>query len=298
MRYFFFLLLTILCENLGAQQIDIQGHRGARGMMPENTIPAFLYAMDNGVTTLELDVVISKDGQVVVSHEPWMSHEICLDSSGNTFDKNTEKKYNIFQMQYQEVAQFDCGTKGNDRFIEQTKIKVSKPLLEEVIAAAEAHAKGVTYREIFYNIELKSQNNTDGILHPTPEEFSKIVYQLIDQYLPWQRVTIQSFDFRVLQYWHQNYPDVQLAALVENTKSIKANLDALGFKPAIYSPYFKLLSNKKVAQLHDLGIKVVPWTVNEAADMKQLVSWKVDGLITDYPNRAKQLGLTLPTADK
>ena len=111
-------------HNAVAQYIpkfDIQGHRGARGLEPENTIPAFILALDSGVTTLELDVVITKDKQVVVSHEPWISSSICLDTAGNAIPEKDEKKLNIYQMTYDQVAKYDCGSKGNDKFPQQEK---------------------------------------------------------------------------------------------------------------------------------------------------------------------------------
>lgn len=275
-----------------AQKVDIQGHRGARGMMPENTIPAFLYALDQGVTTLELDVVITEDKKVVVSHDPWISPEICLTPENAEF--KDEKKYNIYQMTYEEVKAFDCGFLSNVRFPQQQKLHVSKPLLSDVITEVEKHIKSYTQYEVDYNIEIKSTQDGDNKTHPSVEEFSDLVYKVIDQYLPPQRVVIQSFDFRVLQYWRKKYPKVRLAALVENDKSIEANLDNLGFKPHIYSPDYKLLSKSKVKNLQQKGIKVIPWTVNEAKEMKELVSWGVNGIITDYPNIANELGLTLP----
>ena len=118
----------------------------------------------------------------------------------------------------------------------------SKPLLADVIKAVEWHIKSYTNYEVDYNIELKSTPEGDNTYHPPPDEFSKIVYNLIDQYLPWERVVIQSFDFRVLRYWHKHYPEVRLAALVFNTKPIEKNLEDLSFKPTIYSPYYKLLN--------------------------------------------------------
>ncbi|HNP19594.1 MAG TPA: glycerophosphodiester phosphodiesterase family protein [Fulvivirga sp.] len=299
MRLFLLTILFLAMVNdTYSQQIDIQGHRGARGMMPENSIPAFIYAMDQGVTTLEMDVVITKDHKVVVSHDPYLMHDICYNAKGEEITKKEEKEYNIYQMTYDEVTKCDCGSKGNPRFKEQMKIKTSKPLLSDVIKAAEKHAKGVTLFEVGYNIEIKSLPEDDNIFQPTVDVFSDLVYNLIDQYLPWERVTIQSFDFRVLRYWHEKYPDVKLAVLIENPKSIKTNLKELGFTPAIYSSYHKLLNAGKVAELRQLGIKVIPWTVNELSDMKKLISWKVDGLITDYPNRARELGLISAKPDK
>ncbi|MFO0414793.1 MAG: glycerophosphodiester phosphodiesterase family protein, partial [Bacteroidota bacterium] len=116
-----------------ADQFDLQGHRGCRGLMPENTIPAMLHAMDLGVTTLELDVVISADGKVVVSHEPWMSSEIATKEDGKQVIHAEEKNLNLFRMNYTEIQKFDVGLKPHPRFPDQKKMKVVKPLLTDVI---------------------------------------------------------------------------------------------------------------------------------------------------------------------
>lgn len=284
-------------------KFDVQGHRGARGLRPENTIPAFLTALDYGVTTLELDVVITKDKQVVVSHEPWMYHGICLTPEGKVIAEKDEKKYNIYQLTYEEVKKFDCGSIGNARFPEQQKMKISKPLLRDVIVAAENYIKSYTRYEVDYNIEIKSEKELYGKHQPMPEEFSDLVIGLIDEYLPLDRVVIQSFDFRVLQYIHEKYPQIRLAALVENEKSAEENLKELGFVPSIYSPYFELLNNEVVKGLKSKTVsstekkprkmRVIPWTVNEEKDMLALKGMGVDGFITDYPNRAAKYKLTL-----
>ena len=296
MRVLFVGFVFLITMEAAAQYIprfDVQGHRGARGLKPENTIPAFITALDSGVTTLEMDVVISKDKQVLLSHEPWMSATICLDASGNEFSEKEEKKFNIYKMTYDEVKQFDCGTKGNAKFPKQEKINVHKPLLSEVIVAVEDHIRSFTRYEVDYNIEIKSSREGDNKDHPGVEEFSDLVYELIDQYLPLERVVIQSFDFRVLKYWHTKYPHVRLAALVENLRSIDSNLGELGFNPSIYSPYYKLVNKEKVTYLHRRKVRVVPWTVNEEKDMLLLRGMGVDGFITDYPDRARKFKMTL-----
>jgi glycerophosphoryl diester phosphodiesterase len=298
MTYRFLLLALSLLVHVHAfsqyiPKFDVQGHRGARGLMPENSIPAFLAALDSGVTTIELDVVITKDKQVVVSHEPWMSSAICLDSSGTPILAKDEKKFNIYKLTYDQVKQFDCGSLGNKNFPQQQMMKTTKPLLKDVIAAVEYHIKSYASYEVDYNIEIKSSPEGDGKFHPRVEEFSDLVYNLLDQYLPLERVVIQSFDFRVLKYWHTQYPQIRLSALVENTKSIEANLAVLGFKPHVYSPYFKLLSREKVRYLHSQRIRVIPWTVNEVSEMLSLKGMGVDGFITDYPDRAKKYKMTL-----
>lgn len=274
-------------------KFDVQGHRGARGLRPENSIPAFLAALDYGVTTIELDVVVSKDKQLVVSHDPWMSAAICLTPDGREFGKREEKTYNIYEMTYDEIAAFDCGSKGNAAFPGQEKMSVRKPLLRDVIAAVEDHIRSYSRYEVDYNIEIKSDAEGDNKSHPGPEEFSDLVYALIDQYLPLRRVVIQSFDFRVLKYWHRKYPQVRLSALVENVKPTSANLAALGFKPAIYSPYYKLVSKAMVNYVHRNGMRIIPWTVNEDSDMLSLKAMGVDGFITDYPDQPGKFKMTL-----
>ncbi|MBN8578749.1 MAG: glycerophosphodiester phosphodiesterase [Cytophagales bacterium] len=291
------LYLVLVSSSVVAQtytpRFDVQGHRGARGLMPENTIPAFLYGLDSGVTTIELDLAVTKDNQLVVSHEPWMAAAICLSPQGDTLKAKDERKFNIYKMTYAEVKQWDCGSLGNEKFPQQKKQPCAKPLLRDVIAAVEDHIRSHTRYEVDYNIEIKSLPEGDGKFHPKPEVFSELVYKLVDEYLPWDRVIIQSFDFRVLRYWHEKYPEVRLAALVENKKSVAENLDDLGFTPSIYSPYFKLLTREDVSTLHQKKLRVIPWTVNEEKDMLSVKGMDVDGFITDYPDRAAKFKRTL-----
>jgi glycerophosphoryl diester phosphodiesterase len=300
--FWLLVVLLVLSFPVSAQysspKFDVQGHRGARGLMPENTIPAFLVALDSGVTTIELDLAVTKDRKLVVSHEPWMNYRICLDPAGNAIDSIQGMRANIFQMTYEEVKLWDCGSKGNARFPKQEKFKIAKPLLVDVIAAVETHIKSYSRYEVDYNIEIKTDPRGDNAYHPNPQEFSDLVINTLNDYLPLERVVIQSFDFRVLQYIHQQYPKIKLAALVENKKSIDDNLKELGFIPQIYSPDWKLLNADRVKYLHTKKIdtlkngkklRVIPWTVNQLKDMKALKKMGVDGIITDYPNRAKQL---------
>ena len=293
----FFIFFTIVATaQLYVPTFDLQGHRGARGVRPENSIPGFILALDSGVTTVELDLAVTKDKQIVVSHEPWMSSSICLKPDGSAIPPKEEKSFNLYEMGYDEIKTFDCGLKGNEKFPEQVKIATPKPLLRDVIVAVEHHIKNYGLYEVDYNIEIKSSPSGDNKFHPRPEVFSDLVYNLIDQYLPLERVVIQSFDFRVLKYWHEKYPDIRLSALVENTNGVDANLRSLGFNPSVYSPHYKLLTKQAIDHLHQLKIRVIPWTVNDIEDMKRMLEWKVDGFITDYPNRAATLGLGIRPA--
>ena len=294
------LCLLVLCSFMAEAQstvylpkFDVQGHRGCRGLRPENTIPAFLLALDSGVTTLEMDVVITRDRQVVVSHEPWMSGLICRDPEGKEITAKDSLRHNIFRLTYAEVQSYDCGSKGNERFPEQMKMPAYKPLLKDVIVAVENHIKNHTRYEVDYNIEIKSDPRGDDIFHPKPEEFSKLVYDLLDAYLPMNRVVIQSFDFRVLKYWHTTYPTVRLAALVENKKGLDANLKSLGFTPSVYSPHYSFVTPEAVRRCRELKMRLIPWTVNDEREMLSLKGMGVDGFITDYPDRAAKYKMTL-----
>jgi len=147
---------------------------------------------------------------------------------------------------------------------------------------------------VAYNIEIKSEESEYDQSQPQPAAFSELVYKVIKDNVPLERVTVQSFDFEVLKYWRKEmqagkYQKVKLAALVSNMKGIERNLDDLGFTPAVYSPCYKLLSEEKVAQLRQKGMQVIPWTVNDPAAMRQVKAMGVDGLITDYPDRYLKL---------
>ena len=293
MRFGLLLLCMIATAFVSSAPVpfDIEGHRGCRGLMPENTIPAFLKALDLGVTTLEMDVVISKDRQVVVSHEPYFNAAFSIKPDGTPVDKKEQKDLVLYQMNYADIKQYDTGSNGNPAYPEQQKLKTYKPLLIDVIEQAEAYRKAKNLPDFSYNIELKSEPSEYNKSQPEPEPFCELVQAIIAKQLPPERVVIQSFDFAILKQWKKgvqagNYPDVRLSALVENLRSPEKNLEELGFKPDVYSPYFKLLSQDKINRLHEKNIQVIPWTVNQRDDMIRLKAWGVDGLITDYPDRA------------
>ncbi len=273
---------------------EIQGHRGSRGLRPENTLPAFLKAIDEGVHTLEMDVVISKDKKVVVSHEPYFNPVISTDPSGKKVTGETS--VNLYHLTYAEIKKYDVGKKGNPAFPEQQKMEAHKPLLREVLRETDKYARSKNISGLKYNIEIKSEVKEYGISQPDIEVFSDLVSEvLVDEVSP-ARVTIQSFDFNVLKHWHARmeagkYPEVALSVLIEpeENNDITYNLDRLGFKPEIWSPNFMQVTPERLEQLHKMHIRVIPWTVNKPDDLKKIKAMGCDGLITDYPNRAKDL---------
>jgi glycerophosphoryl diester phosphodiesterase len=268
---------------------DIEGHRGCRGLMPENTIPAMLKGLELGVTTLEMDVVITKDKQVILSHEPFFNHEITTLPNGKYVTEQEERNLNIYQMTFSQTQQYDVGLKPHPRFPDQRRLKATKPLLREVIENVEAYRKLKGSQPVFYNIETKTQPATDNIYHPAPEEFVTLLMKVINGAKINNRVIIQSFDFRTLQVLHRKYPNMKTAALIEDDdkRSVEEQLQALGFVPTIYSPAYSLVTKGLVEKCHQQQIKVIPWTVDDKATIDQMKAMGVDGIITDYPNLLK-----------
>jgi glycerophosphoryl diester phosphodiesterase len=290
------LLLFMACSNAKTVQkplpeadfgaFDKQGHRGCRGLMPENTIPAMLHAVGMGVTTLEMDIVFTKDKKAILSHEPFFNHEITTKPDGSFIEEKEERNYNIYQMDYEQVKTYDVGMKPHPRFPQQQKMKAIKPLLSDVIDAVNKDM--MTRRRPFpyYNIETKTQPATDDTYHPAPAEFVELLMAVIKEKGIEDHVIIQSFDFRTLQYLHQHYPDMKTAMLIEDfdKRGLDAQLKALGFTPTIYSPAYQLVNEELVKKCHDLNIKVIPWTVDTKEEIEKYKKMGVDGIITDYPD--------------
>jgi glycerophosphoryl diester phosphodiesterase len=270
-------------------EFDLQGHRGCRGLMPENTIPAFRKALELGVNTLELDVVISKDRKVVVSHEPWLNPETCTLPDTGLSKKAIRKKYNLFEMDYSDIAQFDCGSKMYSKFPDQLKFEASKPLLEEVIQFVESQINGTRITPIQYNIEIKFKTEGSGLFHPEREEYLDLFYSVIRSNAVIEKVTLQCFDIGILQMASKKYPDLRLILLIDNWKSAKRNIHKLGFKPFAYSPNYIKMSRSDVNFLKKENIKIIPWTVNKKRHIKKLILMGVDGLISDYPDSVNKV---------
>lgn len=269
-----------------APGFDWQGHRGCRGLMPENTVPAFIHAIGfQQVSTLELDLAVSKDNQLIVSHDPFFNAAICLQPGGRPIGIEAEGKLLIYQMTAAEIRDFDCGSIGNPRFPMQQKQKVYKPTLQEVVTAVRAIRP-----EIRWNLEIKSQSNWDGLRHPVIPEFAALVIAELRALGIEKQVTVQSFDVRALKAMHQQAPEIPLAYLIENAESFESNMARLNFTPAIYSPYYLTVTKKLVQACHNMKMQLIPWTVNEVPAMRRLIRLGVDGIITDYPNKIEDVG--------
>jgi glycerophosphoryl diester phosphodiesterase len=288
------LLVAVSCSNTRTLQnssmdevtFDKQGHRGCRGLMPENTIPAMIKALDLGVTTLEMDAVVTKDKKVVLSHDTWFAKDITTKPDGTYMGEREERKFNIYWMTYEQVKTFDVGLKPHPSFPKQQKMEAVKPLLTDVIDSAEQHATRTKRALPFYNIETKSDLQFDGVFHPKAEEFVDLIMSVVVNKKIEDRVIIQSFDFRTLQYLHKKYPTIKTAMLIEqaDTRDLAGQLKDLGFNPTIYSPAFKLVNESLVKKCHKQNIRIIPWTVNTKEEIAILKKMGVDGLISDYPD--------------
>jgi glycerophosphoryl diester phosphodiesterase len=293
---------------------ELQGHRGARGLLPENTLPAFEAALKIGVDVLELDVGITKDGVVVIGHDPCLNLDLARDKSGAYLQSSTKFGPCIADMTLAEVQEFDVGRirPGSDyakRFPNQQPVDGTQM---PTLAALFDMVKKQNNERVRFNIETKlspfERTQTIG-----PEAFVDALLGAIAKEKMLHRVTIESFDWRILKLVQRDYPNVPTVYLSVQQKffdNIRADdragsawtagLNARDFDGSvakmvkaaggkIWSPHFGDVDEAKIRNAQSLGLKVVVWTVNEAKDISRMLDFGVDGIISDYPDRAAEI---------
>lgn len=271
------LLGIVLGTNLGESKMIVHGHRGSRAVKPENTLAAMAEALRVGADVLEMDLVITKDKIPVLSHERVINKDICQYEDG----RPVKESIPFISLTLKEVKKFDCGTKKNLKFPKQIPVPGEKiPTLEEVFQLVQ-NSKEASAKKVEFNIETKIEVDHPD-LSPPPEEFAKLVLEVIRKFNMKDRVILQSFDFRTLRAARAEMPDLRTSTLVEGFFSNVIKI-AREEKPQFMSPDFSLLSAKKVSELQGMGVKVVPWTLNKESEWRNAVSWGVDGIITDDP---------------
>lgn len=266
---------------------EIHGHRGCRGLRPENTLPAFLHALELGVDALELDVIISADHQVVVSHEPWLNPLICRGPAGEVLPTDSSPAFNLYQMPYAHISTCDCSL-PHPGFPKQQVQPAIKPLLRNVLAATEAWATRQPHRRLpAYSIEVKSLPDGDNLFHPEPARFLDLVLAELDVANVSARTTLLSFDARILRRAHLIRPALRTCLLVEAEQAWLPSLQELGFVPTCFGPDYRTVTPAAVTELRNLypGVRLVAWTVNEPSDFNRLLPLGLDGITTDYPDR-------------
>ncbi len=271
--------------------VKIHGHRGWRGSYPENTIIGFIEATRLGVDALELDVVIDANNQIIVSHDPFMQHEICVKPNGNPISEGEETLLNIYRMQNAERLLYSNPPPVHPRFPNQKRITSGvKPTLNEVVSAVNAFCDSTKKEIPLWNIEIKSQPDWDDVFHPRPAEYVGYVLTQLHQLHIADHCVVQSFDARILQEIHRQSPDINLVYLSDDPDlSPEEKLSTLGFKPYGYSPNFNLVNKETFDYCKKNDIELIVWTVNEESDMQSMLDLGVHHIITDYPDRLMKL---------
>jgi glycerophosphoryl diester phosphodiesterase len=264
------------------------GHRGTRGLMPENTIEAMIKGIETGANMVEMDVHITKDGKVVVYHDESFNPAYTTMPDGSKIPAADRTKYTFYQMNYVDIKPFIIGT--NPGYPQQENKPTYAPLLGEMIDAVDAYTKAKGLPDVYWLVEIKSAEKTDGFDQPAPGPYMKLVMDVLKPKKLGKRLVIQSFDMRPLQVVHRTNPEIALGYLTDSkTLNVEADLVKLGFAPMFYNPYFKLVTADMIKLCHEKGILIAPWTINTVADMKNFKTMGVDGIITDYPNYFKEI---------
>ena len=318
------IVLLLVMSNLRADPFDLQGHRGARGLMPENTLAGFTHALALGVTTLEMDLGLSRDGHLVISHDSRLTPALTRDAGGKWLRAPGPaiNSLSLDQLQAYDVGRLNPESKNARRFPEQRAVDGERiPTLAQVLALA-PRSGNVPVR---LNLETKL-NPLEPHMAPAPEEFARILVDQLRSAGATGRVTVQSFDWRTLQRIQSLAPELKTAYLtaeqrwLDNVQTGRpgvspwtAGMDVDDFGGSIprmikqaggdiWSPYFRDLQPARLAEAQALGLRVIVWTVNDVPDMQKLIDLGVDGIISDYPDRlrevARQRGVALPGARK
>jgi len=249
-----------------APRILVHGHRGARALRPENTIPAFQYAIEIGADVLEMDVAVTKDNVLVISHDPHINKAIC---------QGPHPGVAIRELTLAELGEYDCGALKNPRFPKQQPVPGTRiPTLDEVLSLSAGN-------KVQFNIETKSFPDHPE-LTPAPDVFAQMMLEVIRKHQLESRSIVQSFDFRTLRAMHQLAPGIRLAALWEGAKRpfVEIAQEAMA---GIISPDFGLVTPEQVKASHAAGLEVIPWTADTPEAWQKLIDAGVDAIITDDP---------------
>ncbi len=256
--------------------IEVQGHRGARAVRPENTLAAFDYALEVGVDTLELDLAVTKDRHVVVAHDPHLTAERCLGPDA----KRLGAPIAIASLTLEQLKTYDCGSLKNPRFPRQSLAPAQIPTLDEVFTHVKK-SKHPAAKTVQFNIETKIFPAHPD-LTPTPERFAELVVKIVRRHKLVARTIVQSFDHRTLVAVKKLESKLRIAMLQpDGLPPLVPIARALGAE--IVSPHHEWIRKQDVDQLHRIGVRVVPWTANDEAAWARLLELGVDGIITDDP---------------
>ena len=297
---------------VSAYAIDLQGHRGARGLAPENTLAAFRVALGIGVTTLETDLALTADDLLVLSHDPSLHPALTRTADGRWLpgDGPAIRTLKSTDLLAYDLGRLDPAHAYAQSWPQQRPADGERlPTLAQLFALART-ARTPGGRPVRFNIETKLMP-ANAVPTASAEEFARAVARETSAADMTERVTVQSFDWRSLRALKRIAPAIRTACLtIESSGMNTVREDASGASPwhaglkradhggslprtaqaagcAIWSPFWRNLTAELVAEARGLGLAVIPWTVNEAADIERVLDLAVDGLITDYPDRAR-----------
>jgi glycerophosphoryl diester phosphodiesterase len=249
---------------------EVQGHRGCRGLRPENTLPAFEHAIALGVDVLELDLALSRDDVLVVVHDPEVNPDLCVVDPAHPLPSRRFR-----DLRFDEIATLDCGSRRNPRFPEQTLVPGARiPRFEQVLALLERHPR------LRLNAEIKTSPEQREVTRP-PGDFARVLVARVTERGLARRVLVQSFDAEALRAVGRLGPDLERVALVDRLDQLEPMLST---GARVLSPRASLLRQGDVERYHRRGLRVIPWTVNDVQEMRKLIAWRVDGIITDRPD--------------
>ena len=267
--------------------VDVQAHRGGAGLMRENTIEAMKHCLDMGVNTLEMDFVLSGDGKVVVSHESYFHHRYTTRPDGSLVQKADPKEY-LYKMTYDQIAKYDVGVRANDTYPDKACVPAVKPLAEDLITFVENYTKENGLSPVRYNIEIKSsQADGQSINWANYDKLADAIMRLLVKFHLDDRLVVQCFDARTLNYIQPKYPEINFSYLISNKTDLDFDgyMALLKFTPKWLSPHHSLVNEELIAKCREKGMKIVPWTVDKPEDIKRMIDLKVDAIISNYPDR-------------
>ena len=267
--------------------VDVQAHRGGAGLMPENTIEAMKNCLDMGVNTLEMDMVMTADGKIVVSHESYFHHRYSIRPDGTYVQKDDPKEY-IYKMTYDQVAKYDVGSRPTDTWPDKKCFPAVKPLAEDLITFVENYTKENGLSPVRYNIEIKSsQADGQSINWANYDKLADAIMRLLVKFHLDDRLVVQCFDARTLNYIQPKYPEINFSYLISNKTDLDFDgyMALLKFTPKWLSPHHSLVNDELIAKCREKGMKIVPWTVDKPEDIKRMIDLKVDAIISNYPDR-------------
>lgn len=261
-------------------KFQIHGHRGFRTKFPENTIEGFREAVRLGVDAIEMDIVATREKELLVSHEPWISGEVCLYPDGKSIAPEEEPELNIFEMNYEDIKLFDCGSKQHPLFPQQENMLHHKPLLRDVVSIMEWYYETFSF---YYNLEIKSHRDWYGDFQPEPSEYVDIILHELRRNKLMEHVMVQSFDPAILNYLHRRKKNLPLGLLVDEGEEVQKKHDKLLFAPYAVNVHDSLATPAFFDFVREKQCKAFIWTVNDVRRSLELEQMGASGVITDDP---------------